>query len=140
MKNKLPHGFTLLEVLVAFIVATISVTWFLYVLSHNYSSTTRLFERLKLFDSTTLFRKHLLAEITKNSFSSEEIENLSEDKESLSSYIIPPQDIVLKIKVKEKAARINSLETNIDEWQIILKSEKNKTHLFWQFYQRQREN
>ncbi|OAG28214.1 type IV pilus modification PilV family protein [Thermodesulfatator autotrophicus] len=135
MKNKASKGFTILEVLVAFVVATISIAWFFYVLSHNYATTSKMIERLHLFDYTTPFRKHLLTSLNKGSLRPDELKDFAKDEESLANYIITNRKISLNLKEYEKKAWSDfQKEYLLKEWQIIFTDEKTGARLFLPIY------
>ncbi|WP_022853727.1 prepilin-type N-terminal cleavage/methylation domain-containing protein [Thermodesulfatator atlanticus] len=135
--KKPPQGFSLIEILVALVIAGISLSWFLYVLSHSYYTSARLFERLKLFDAVSPFRAYLLTELKEGAINLDELENFSDDPLTFSSYTtLPEGKVALQINRKEKNIFFENSgkQASLQEYNLILQNKDLAVHLLWQFY------
>ncbi|GEM_PF-2698423 len=137
MKVAQAKGFTLLEVLVAFVVAALSISWFFYVLSHGYYTTSRLLERLRIFDTTTPFRVYIAHQLSSDLLNPSTLQELEDDELALSEYTIPrSKEISLKIDSREEHLTVYPADDQIvlKHLTICLGKGPATPHNLWEIY------
>ena len=122
----------------AFTVAAISISWFLYLLFHSYSASTSFYKRLLLFDETTPFLAYLQRLIEGDTPSlAQKLREMAEDPETFSSHTVSgKEDIQLLVKdeLREVSLFVSGEENifTVHGWRLVLQPREGKPRLiFW---------